>query len=41
MPHLPAQDVVEELCKWDGMEETIALFEDIVAKEKGTYVYTN
>ena len=36
MPHLAAQDVVEELYKWDGMEETIALFEDIVAKEEGT-----
>lgn len=35
IPHLPAEDVVEVLSKWDGMEDTIALFDEIIQKEKG------
>lgn len=38
IPHLPAQDVVDVLHKWDGMEDTIALLNEIIQREKGMYM---
>ena len=36
-PQLNAREVVEALGKWEGMEDTISLFADLV-KENSTYV---
>ena len=37
-PQLNAREVVEALGKWEGMEDTISLFADLV-KENSTYVH--
>jgi hypothetical protein len=38
LPQLNAQEVVDALSKWDGMEDTIALFNDLL-KENGMSSY--
>ena len=40
MPQLPAGQVVEALSKWEGMEDTLALFDERLAAEKsGSTIY--
>ena len=38
LPQLNAQEVVDALSKWDGMEDTIALFNDLI-KRNGIFSY--
>ena len=37
-PHLNAREVVEALGKWEGTEDTISLFADLV-KDNSTYLH--
>ena len=37
LPQLSAGEIVESLTRWEGMEDTIVLFQDMIRMEKGTY----
>ena len=38
LPNLTANEVVEALNKWEGMEDTIVLFKEQLEEENGEYV---
>ena len=38
LPNLSASQVISALSDWDGMENTIALFKDLLITESRTYV---
>lgn len=41
LPQLQAGEVVEALSKWEGMEDTLALFDERLAAEKsGSTIYS-
>ena len=38
MPDLPASQIVDALSDWEGMEDTVALFKDLLISESSKYV---
>lgn len=37
LPNLTASQVIDSLSEWDGLENTVALFQDLVISESGKY----
>ena len=39
LPQLPASDVVNTISKWDGMDDTLAVFDERLKAEKSEVIH--
>ena len=35
LPQLSATEIVESLCRWEGMDDTAAVFDELIRSERG------